>query len=137
METAYNACLLHLEPPVDEEQSETLLRSISVAELLISGLVKQQISVWTNPKVFLLQSLQHLSNIFGKSSPQGATGTHQGKPSNRSYFEQVVLITVSKVFSTNTGGRLAKKLILGLKARAENYWWAKRLGKISSREGRD
>lgn len=48
-----------------------------------------------------------------------------------------MLITVSKVFRTNTGGRLARKLILDLKARAENYRWAKKLGKKYSRERRD
>lgn len=48
-----------------------------------------------------------------------------------------MLITVSKVFRTKTGGRLARKLILDLKARAENYRWAEKLGKKYSRERRD
>ena len=105
---------------------------------MISGLVKQQICVWTNPKTFVLQPLQPVfAKHLGGSSPQGATGTQQGKPSNGSYFGQVVLITVSKVFRANIGGRLARKLILDLKARAENYRWAKRLGKKTSRERRD
>lgn len=74
-----------------------------------------------------MQPLQPVfAKYFGESS-QGATGTQQGNTSNGSYFGQVVLITVSKVFRANLGGTLARKLILDLKVRAENYQWAKRL----------
>ena len=70
-----------------------------------------------------------MPNILGEVLHKELLGTQQGKPSNGSYFGQVVLITVSKVFRANIEGRLARKLILDLKARAENYLWAKTIGK--------
>lgn len=85
-----------------------------------------------------MQSLQPVcTKQFGKSSPQGAAGAQKGKPSHGSYFGQVVLVTVSKVFRANIRGRLARKLILDLKARAENYRWAKTLRKKKGRKRRD
>lgn len=71
---------------------------------------------------------------FGRSSPQGAAG--QANPAMGVILGRLCS-SVSKVFRTNTGRRLARKLILDLKARAENYRWAKKLGKKYSRERRD
>jgi len=46
-----------------------------------------------------------------------------------------VLITVSKAFRANIGGRLTRKLTLDLKATAQNYWWVKRLSKNTAGKG--
>lgn len=112
------------------------IKVYSLAKVLTLGLVKQQISIWTNTKAFIFQSLQSVcAKQFGGSSPQGATGDRQGKSSTGNHFRQVVLIRVSKVFRAHTGGRLARKLILDLKARANNYQRAKRLSKKIAGKG--
>lgn len=112
------------------------IKVYSLAKVLTLGLVKQQISIWTNTKAFIFQSLQSVrAKQFGGSSPQGAIGDRQGKSSTENHFRQVVLIRVSKVFRAHTGGRLAGKLILDLKARANNYQRAKRLSKKIAGKG--
>lgn len=57
------------------------IKVYSLAKVLTLGLVKQQISIWTNTKAFIFQSLQSVcAKQFGGSSPQGATGDRQASP---------------------------------------------------------
>lgn len=72
--------------------------------------------------------------VWGKFSTRSYWGP-AGKSSTGNHFRQVVLIRVSKVFRAHTGGRLARKLILDLKARANNYQRAKRLSKKIAGKG--
>lgn len=66
------------------------IKVYSLAKVLTLGLVKQQISIWTNTKAFIFQSLQSVcAKQFGGSSPQGATGDRQGKSSTGNHFRQV------------------------------------------------